>query len=434
MNAGFARACITPAIGTPMQGVAARGEGHGCVSVHDDLFARALYIEHADEPAVIIGLDLFGLDPDTATHIRTAVAGELTIAPDRVMLNTSGTRCGPCVSWWNYDTPDANVLKEIETAAVFAACQAHNTARPATMWAGETRTVLPLNTRRIEPNGVVVAAPNPDGPVCDTLPVCLIRDQADAPIAALFSVACDASTIAGFEISADYPGAAMAAIDEELGTECALFVQGAGADARPGVTGRTPMWSAGDWNDVREAGRLVACEVTATFATGLTEVDPYVRCSAAHMRWPLVAPPGPGEFEVMLEHPLPHHATPEHIARRKWAGEQLALSRMSGALPTHVDVSAHGIQIAGQVRLVGLQGAAVAELGHVVREAYPEGVTFALGATGGTRLCLPTTKMLYEGGDAVTGYYQYHHPAPLARGMEHHLRDALEALRLDGVL
>jgi len=34
----------------------------------------------------------------------------------------------------------------------------------------------------------------------------------------------------------------------------------------------------------------------------------------------------------------------------------------------------------------------------------------------------------------VAGYYRYHHPAPLDRGFEQQLRDALDALRLDGVL
>ena len=40
--------------------------------------------------------------------------------------------------------------------------------------------------------------------------------------------------IAGWEVSAEYPGAACRALDARLGTECAMFLQGTGGDAKRG--------------------------------------------------------------------------------------------------------------------------------------------------------------------------------------------------------
>jgi neutral ceramidase len=435
MHAGFAKACITPPIGSPMQGIVARSMHCGCVSVHDDLYLRALYLRHAGEAAVILGADLFGLNPETATALREKVADELGLPIERVMLNTSGTLCGPVAGPWNYDTPDATVLSDLMTAAVFAACQAHNTARPARIWAGQTRSRLPLNARQTGPDHNTANAPNPEGPIDDTLPVCLIRERdGDSPIALLFSLACEASTMSGFEISADYPGAAAQALHKRLHAECAMFLQGTGADARPGVIANGAAWRPGDWGTLEEAGRQIADDIAELLAAGLMEVEPQIRASVASTRLPLLAPPDSSELGELIERPLSPDAPPEHRTRRRWAEEQLARCRFAGAMAREVEVTVHGVQLADHVRLVGFSGPAVAELGHLVRDIYTDGVTFALGSTDGSRLCLPTTAMLSEGGEAVADYYRYHHPAPLDRGFEQQLRDALDALRLDGVL
>ena len=55
------------------------------------------------------------------------------------------------------------------------------------------------------------------------------------------------------------------------------------------------------------------------------------------------------------------------------------------------------------VRLVGLEGEAVAELGSVIESCYAGGVTFPLGYTDGVQLYLPITRMLGEGDPRVSG-------------------------------
>ena len=91
------------------------------------------------------------------------------------------------------------------------------------------------------------------------------------------------------------------------------------------------------------------------------------------------------------------------------------------------------MQLANRVRLIGVEAEVVGELGLLIRDAYREGVTFALGCTNGAQLCLPTSAMLYEGGYEVTSYFEYHQPAPLGKGIEHVLRRGLEELRRAGI-
>jgi len=80
------------------------------------------------------------------------------------------------------------------------------------------------------------------------------------------------------------------------------------------------------------------------------------------------------------------------------------------------------------LRLIGLEGEAVAELGLLIMDFYRQDITFPLGYTNGGQLYLPTEAMLDEGGYEVVSYFEYGHPAPLAKGFEKILRQSLEQL------
>ena len=56
MDAGYAKACITPPLGTRMCGYAERDRGPGCEAVHDDLYVRAGYLRHGNEQVLFIAI------------------------------------------------------------------------------------------------------------------------------------------------------------------------------------------------------------------------------------------------------------------------------------------------------------------------------------------------------------------------------------------
>jgi len=85
------------------------------------------------------------------------------------------------------------------------------------------------------------------------------------------------------------------------------------------------------------------------------------------------------------------------------------------------------------VRLVGLEGEAVAELGTLIEEFFGGGITFPLGYANGAQLYLPTSPMLDEGGYEAVSYHEYRQPASLAKGMEGIVKDALCQLGERGI-
>jgi hypothetical protein len=431
MRAGFSRRCITPPLGTPMMGWTSRDREPGCAGVHDDLFARALFLAHEGEAILIMGLDLCFLGRDDADRLKGAIGRHLDLAPRQILLNTSHTHDGPSVGTWGYQLyspPDRLYLRQLETAVVSAACQAEAEAEEASLWAGVTRSKVPMNRRRPSGHGAIAFAPNPEGAVCDALPVCLFRDRAKQPICLLFSLSCHPSTIASFEISRDYPGAAVDLLEARLGAPVGLFLQGCGGDAKPSVIGQgETRWRPGTWDDVAATGAMLAQEVEGVLDAGLAEVKPRLCTRAIEMQWPLQSPPERPELEAIRA----DRSSDE--LRRLWAESQLRALDREGCLPTQMPITLHGVQLGEGLRLVGIEGEAVAELGLLVQSFYRGGVTFPLRYCNGAQAYLPTSGMLDEGGYEAESYWEYGHPSSLANGMEEILVRALQHLRSQGI-
>jgi hypothetical protein len=179
---------------------------------------------------------------------------------------------------------------------------------------------------------------------------------------------------------------------------------------------------------VAQAGKTVAKEVIQCVEAGLTRVEPQLRCGLIDMEWAL--------------HPALDRAGYERIAgdsrvgdiKQRWAKRQIEKLARGWTLPTAAPITLHGVQLGKGLRLVGLEGEAVAGLGLLILDFYKgAGVTFPLGYTDGAQLYLPTEAMLDEGGYEAGSYHEYGWPAGFAKGFERILRDSLSQLRAQGV-
>ena len=415
-----------------MMGFAGRDRERGCEGVHDELYVRALYLEHGGEEALILGLDLCLPCREDVDRYKGAIGRRMDMAPRRILLNASHTHSGPSVGRWAYAAYaalDRLYHDELELAVVAAACEAREAAVEVTLWAGETRSALPMSRRSKDEHGKVQFRPNPEGVVYDFLPVCLLRDSKGDAICLMFSVSCHPSNNCGHYISADYPGVAMELLDKHLGGPASLFLQGVGGDAKACVINRGDHWGTAPdtWGEIAEAGTMVAEEVIALLDAGLVQVEPEVRAHSVETRWPLAPAMDRAGYQVVIAEP------DSTELKRLWAGRQIERMDRGEQLAETVPVSVHGVQLGRGLRLIGIEGEAVAGLGFLIRNLYAGGATFPLGYTDGGQLYLPTEDMLDEGGYEVDSYYEYGYPAPLAKGFERTLTDALGRLRMWGV-
>ena len=437
MKAGFARVGITPPVGTTMMGFGSRDMDHGCEGVHDDVYVRALYLRQGSEEALIMGFDLCFLGREEADRYKGAIGRAIDLLPRQILMNASHNHVGPAVGTWysaGYEAPDRLYLNDLERATLTAACQARDSIREVTLTAGATRSKLPMNRRRRnEEDGRIENRPNPDGYAYVKLPVCLLSDTKGEPVCLLFSISAHPSMMSGFQISAEYPGVAMRRLDERLGTTASLFLQGVGGDAKPSVIGRAEnsYWQLGTWELLEEAGKMVADEVAACLEGGLKPVDPDLKAASVEMEWSFEKAPPRSEFESIVAGTKPEER--EKNVRFMWASKVLERLDRGDILPTSVPLTAHGIKLGEGLRIVGIEGEAVAGWGKYIEGSFGSGVTFPLGYCDGTGLYLPTSEMLPEGGYEVISYWEYGFPAPLAPGMEDCVADALTRLRESGI-
>jgi len=430
MQAGFAAVRITPPLGTRMYGWSGRDKGEGCKAVHDDLFARAVFLSHNGEEVLIMGFDLLFFSRAQADQFKGAIGRVTGLAPHQILLNASHTHAGPMLGMgtWTYADylpPDRLYLTELEQHVLSAAGQARAAAREVTIWAAAGRSDLPISRRRIEPDGKVAWGPNPNAVTYRDLPICLLKGLSGKPVCLMFSVSCHPSTFGTHEISADFPGVASDLIDKHLGVHAGLFLQGVGGDTKAS-TMVTAGKFVGSWEAVTRAGEMVAAEVIEALDCKLTQIKPDLQAYLTEMHWPLTSALDKAGYKAVADHA-------DDQCKRWWAERQLRkLER--GSLPTSVPITVHGIQLGRGLRMVGLEGEAVAELGLLIRKFYGQGITFPMGYTNGCMCYLPTSRMIEkEGGYEVESYWEYGLPAGLAPGGEDILLAALRDMRTRAV-
>ena len=94
LNIGSASVKITPPIGTPMAGYYYE---RGALSVHDDLFSKALVIEKDGQKVAMVSCDLVEVTATLVNEVR-AIAQKLTgINADHIMIGATHSHTGPVI-------------------------------------------------------------------------------------------------------------------------------------------------------------------------------------------------------------------------------------------------------------------------------------------------------------------------------------------------
>jgi hypothetical protein len=419
-----------------MTGFGTRDYAGGNRGIHDDIYATALFLTDGREQLLIVAYDICFLSRDETDRLKGSIGRRLDLKPSQILLNYSHNHTSPRVGNWYYESSDPYYINEIlEPATVSIALNAKDSAQDVTVWVGEGETGVPMNRRLLnKETGKVEFAPNPAGVAYKKLPVVVFKDRDGKPMVVLFSVSAHASSIKANErsyfISADYPGVARKLLRDRLGVKGAVFLQGAGGSAKVSINGNTFL--DGSWEDVQRAGERVASEVMQCISKGLSPVKLNIVSRMVEMQWPMrPVLSREGYADILAKPSVDSEESPE--IQQMWARDMIARLDQGYRLPTRVPISAHGISLGSGFRMIAIEGELVADLGHLIRDFYSDGVTMPMGYSDGCQLYLPSSKMMDEGGYEVESYWEYRFPAPLAKGVEAIMTDSLKQLRREGV-
>jgi hypothetical protein len=217
-RAGVGRAVITPPVGFVID-----GPEHGprpSTGVTDDLLARVIVLESKGTRVVLVSMDVWGVSPDLADVIRSAVGEAAEVAETSVWLTTTGNATSPPL--WRIEPQYAAYSAYLPEQVAGAVRLAVGSLEPASM--GSTGTLLP---------DVSTFTEGPGRPGNAALFVLAIDGADGSGIARFVNFACPASILGRTDQwSADYPGYASWAI-EQNGGGMTLFSQAPSHDIRP---------------------------------------------------------------------------------------------------------------------------------------------------------------------------------------------------------
>ena len=221
VTAGFGRTDITPPVGVPLAGFAARqGVSTG---VHDPLFARALAIEHRGFAAVFVSVDVLGLAADFVGRVRQIINARTGLPEAAVMVSATHTHSAPVTvsTFFNPgETLDQAYMTRLASAiddAVACAWQSRSAAR---LGVGSGRVSGIGRNRRTADHL----------PVDDEVGIIKVASLDGRTRGVLINHACHPTVLGpdNLLITGDFPAFAIERIEARLGFgSFALFVNGA---------------------------------------------------------------------------------------------------------------------------------------------------------------------------------------------------------------
>ncbi|MDX9974325.1 MAG: neutral/alkaline non-lysosomal ceramidase N-terminal domain-containing protein [FCB group bacterium] len=285
LSAGWAKANITPPVGTPLAGFGDR-KGKPSTGVHDECFVKALALSDGADTVVIIGSDMLIIPENLADAVRAEVTSKTTLKPEHILFNSSHDHSGPG-AWGpgfagtqiagKYDEKILTLLKD---AFVEAVVSAYDKMEPASLGYGSVSVPEYIRNRTREAR------------VDSTLGYILVeQDDKDKCVVARYSAHPTNLGGSNMEFTGEYPGALQRAVEEQTGA-FAMYLGGALGSMGPKAPEGTQGFAKAEAMGRALAGKVLEKlpevklekQVEIGFAGGSIGVPPLQLCVNRKMR------------------------------------------------------------------------------------------------------------------------------------------------------
>lgn len=412
---GAAVGDITPAPGCRLGGYWQRLRGADGVA--DPLAAKALVWGDGQGQAALVCLDLIALEPTTVQQLRHEIEAQTGIEAAQVMVCCSHTHAGPLsLPMRGMGPVDQAYLRRAVDSAAAVVSRAQADLRPGRLYYARPSLGLGRNRR-----GSGVAVPYAHA---------VFVESGDGPLATLFSYSCHPVHLgpADYMLSADFPGAAAAALENALGVP-ALFVNGACGDVNPPQAhgGIAAAQALGE----RLAQTVLQSRDTASAldagGVGSARVKVLLPMQPPPSRWELTASRAVLGAKAALKR-LAGAPAPWLVGQRQWAADA-AQDRGTAGQPFEIQA----LRVGG-LCLLGMEGELFARYQLDLEKAAPLEATLLCGYANGCIGYVPTADEYRRGGYEIEEAFKvYPGVRPVAPASEEVVREAaLELLQRVG--
>lgn len=408
LRIGAAEQVITPAIGAPLAGYY---ENRQAAGVHDDLHAKAIVIERDGVKAAMVVCDLLTLPRDIVEDARRLIAEKPGIPADHVMISATHTHTGPIVRGKTGEDPlkgddtDLTVSYAKSLPELIAECVQKADAKltPANASAAIGREEhLSFNRRYFMKDGKLGWNPSkrspkvdrPAGPIDPDVPVVYFAsaDKEKRALAMHVSFAMHLDTVAGEQISADYPGVLASMLAKVKGPDMVtVFATGACGDINH-LDNQSLEKQRGP-DEASRIGIILAGEVLRTYRNLAPAGDGPLRVKSQPLSLPLVELQ-PGDFEKAREFVLNPGIARKTFLGPVWAYKVLDVAARKGK---PLDVEVQVIALGDDLAWVSVPGEFFVELGMEIKKRSPFKQTMIVELANGSIGYIPTKRAFTEG-------------------------------------
>lgn len=403
-RAGVAKVVITPTEPIWMAGFGSRtkpSEG-----VRQDLHAKALALQdEGGKPAVIVALDLVGIEKEMADAIAAEAARRHGLTRDRLVLNLSHTHSGPVAGLvvmplYDLDAAQREVVRRYTDRLIAKVLEAIGTAlqtlAPARVEFGQGLAGIAVNRRRARNRSL-------PGPVDHDVPVLAVRDAAGALQAVAVGYAAHATAMSDYQINGDWPGFAMEEIERAHPGATALFINGCSADANPLPRRNEEL--------ARGYGKILAAAADEVLRGRMTPLTGPLRTSWETVEVPFRPPPTRAELETRLQD--------RNVFVRLHAKRLLENLEQKGALPATYPYPVQVWQFGRGLKFITLGGEVVVDYSLRLKQEHGFDTTWVAGYSNDVLAYIPSRRVLleggYEGGDSMIYFGR---PGPFGAAVE----------------
>ena len=404
-QAGVAKTNITPKQFMWMAGYGSRlTPADGTLT---DLWAKALVLEGDKENrAVLITLDLVGIDRDLSQSICSELERRFELQRHQIAICCSHTHTGPALknnlAPLHYLIAPEREKKLIEAYSdelvqlvVQAVDEAWNRTEPASLHWGSGTSTFAVNRRENSEAKVpqLRSQGHLKGPIDHSVPVLAVRNADGELRCVLFGYACHATVLSSQVWSGDYPGFAQIEIDKNHPGCTAMFWAGCGADQNP-LPRRTVELA-------RHYGRHLANSVDAVLLTSSMEmIEPMLRTSFAEIDLPFGPLPDRKSIQQDTQSKDRYVAARAHFLLSQMANDQ----PLAPQYPYGIGVW----KLGSQVDFVFLGGEVVVDYSLRLKSELRSDRSWIAGYANDVMAYIPSRRVLREGGYEGVGAMVYY--------------------------
>jgi hypothetical protein len=255
LEAGAAKAEITPPVGTPLNGYGDR-LGRSSLAIHDPVWARCLYLNDGETSVFLVTSDLCVINRELRQRVLELAPRE--VAPEHIILTATHTH-----------SAQGAMMRSLVVRAVSGRFMPEVLERTARGFAEAMRGAY-LGRKRAsigyavgEQHDLSTNRRYDNGPIDPQIGVIRVDDSDGNPMAIIGNLAAHPTTVSDDDkycVSADYPGFFYTTLEKLTGPGClAMFMNGAEGNQRP----TNPENRPNSWERTESIGRILAERVKA---------------------------------------------------------------------------------------------------------------------------------------------------------------------------